>query len=197
MKKLSRFLENTYGNISGLEFFLTYVIFGYIIYPTYVYLTEDVSLVPAFLFYSIIMIAAFYRLKRLKFSSIFFIIFLISYIYTSFYYYDFQNGKYYLENPPDLPTIIAGIVQLLFQFPVNLAMIFKNAKRKKNFPKESLSPHSKTNKINTKQIDNSSSKKSNADDDVVSKLERLAALKEKGILNDEEFQIQKNKILNS
>ena len=41
----------------------------------------------------------------------------------------------------------------------------------------------------------SSSKKSNADNDVVSKLERLAALKEKGILNDEEFQIQKNKIL--
>ena len=55
-----------------------------------------------------------------------------------------------------------------------------------------------TNKINTKQSDNSSSKKSNDDDDdIVSKLERLAALKEKGILNDEEFQIQKNKILNS
>ena len=53
-----------------------------------------------------------------------------------------------------------------------------------------------TNKINTKQSDNSLSKKPN-DDDVVSKLERLAALKEKGILNDQEFQIQKSKILNS
>ena len=53
-----------------------------------------------------------------------------------------------------------------------------------------------TNKINTKQSDNSSSEKSNDDnDDVVSKLERLAVLKEKGILTDEEFIVQKNKIL--
>jgi len=33
-------------------------------------------------------------------------------------------------------------------------------------------------------------------DDIISKLERLAKLKESGIISDEEFEIQKRKILN-
>ena len=42
---------------------------------------------------------------------------------------------------------------------------------------------------------NASAPLSQSSDDVVSKLERLAALKEKGILTDEEFAEQKAKIL--
>ena len=39
--------------------------------------------------------------------------------------------------------------------------------------------------------------KSTEDDDIVGKLERLATLKEKGILTDEEFATQKAKILSN
>jgi hypothetical protein len=52
-----------------------------------------------------------------------------------------------------------------------------------------------TNKLNSKKTE--SSVNTSSEDDVVSKLERLAALKEKGILTDEEFLEQKTKILNS
>ena len=53
-----------------------------------------------------------------------------------------------------------------------------------------------TNKLNSKKTE-SSDNTGSEDDDVVSKLERLAALKEKGVLTDEEFLEQKTRILNS
>lgn len=49
--------------------------------------------------------------------------------------------------------------------------------------------------MNKEQKNETSPKADNNSDDVVSKLERLAVLKEKGILTDEEFLVQKVKIL--
>ncbi|WP_233963253.1 PH domain-containing protein [Pectobacterium versatile] len=46
---------------------------------------------------------------------------------------------------------------------------------------------------NTKQAD----KNKSSSDDLISQIERLAALKEKGILSEEEFQQQKSKLLNA
>lgn len=54
-----------------------------------------------------------------------------------------------------------------------------------------------TNKINSKDKNKNLIKVESSEDDIISKLERLATLKEKGILTDEEFLAQKNKILNS
>ena len=51
------------------------------------------------------------------------------------------------------------------------------------------------NKISSKDNTESNSKSIIEDEDVISKLERLAVLKEKGILTDEEFISQKMKIL--
>ena len=53
------------------------------------------------------------------------------------------------------------------------------------------------NKISSKDNAKSDSKSIIEDEDVISKLERLAVLKEKGILTDEEFISQKMKILDS
>ncbi|EOV9069132.1 PH domain-containing protein [Morganella morganii] len=48
---------------------------------------------------------------------------------------------------------------------------------------------------NTNQVNSPTPTSSN--DDLISKLERLSALKESGVLSDEEFQVQKSKLLNS
>lgn len=54
----------------------------------------------------------------------------------------------------------------------------------------------KANSIqNTNQINSPTPTPTN--DDLISKLERLSALKESGILSEEEFQVQKSKLLNS
>ncbi|EOC1425206.1 PH domain-containing protein [Cronobacter dublinensis] len=67
----------------------------------------------------------------------------------------------------------------------------------KNVQKTSVIPF--TNLIN--ETRNANNKKTESitrthDDDVVSKIERLAALKDRGVLSEEEFQQQKQKILN-
>jgi hypothetical protein len=54
-----------------------------------------------------------------------------------------------------------------------------------------------TNKINSQKSNKKDSSDNSDNDDIVTKLERLAALKEKGILTEEEFLTQKSKILNS
>ncbi|RRO10893.1 PH domain-containing protein [Pectobacterium aquaticum] len=72
----------------------------------------------------------------------------------------------------------------------------------KNVPKTVVIPF--TNLVNnardassTSKSNNSETNSSTAPNDLISQIERLAALKEKGILSEDEFQQQKSKLLNA
>ena len=139
-----------FQNITGLQYYLIYLIFNYILFRAIVlnFLPKDFSLISSMsiFFMTIPLIASYYRFVRLNIPNWLFLFWVIFNLLSIFFGVDFTNYDLVEENYEILRSqgkesiviisTLTGLLQLFFILPMNLVLLFKNAKKKKILSKE-------------------------------------------------------------
>ena len=143
MEKKENIIKTFFKNINGLQYFLVYIVFNYIIFGFALNaIPNDNFLVIslAFLCAIIPFIAAFFRFKRLDIPIFLYFLFISCLVLGLFYPIDIMNMKEHnervrliLENSgfaDYFPYWISGILHMFCILPFNLFLIFGNSKKK-------------------------------------------------------------------
>jgi len=144
--------KSVFEKISGLQYALILIVFNFLIlrstiqfWPQNIFISGGLALLVQIIPF----IALYYRMKRLKFSVPYFLSYVAAAILSIFYGYDFSNSELMMEVTgglidqgrafESLLMSLSGMLQLLYLFPINMIMIFRNAEKKKTVQRRVLS----------------------------------------------------------
>tara|TARA_B100001093_G_C26533903_1_gene887194 strand:- start:44 stop:442 length:399 start_codon:yes stop_codon:yes gene_type:complete len=129
-------LKENLKNISGLEF-AVFVIGIYFFSDYFIYLSSGLiaTLIISIVFSAFTLYVTYHRWVLLKLGNILFVLFCIANIMAIFYGindYDYTKTDEFLDFSLLKRTVIrlTFLSKTLFIFPLNLYMVFKNAKKK-------------------------------------------------------------------